>query len=103
MKKSILFIICLFLVSHHAFPAKTDTLQVYSPSMEKNIKVVVMLPDSYDSGKSYPVFYLLHGYSGNYKSWTTIPSTSALVDLHQFIIVCPGWRIFQLVFRQSGR
>ena len=89
MKKSVVFIFCLFLASHYAFSSKTDTLQVYSPSMKKNIKVVVILPDSYDSGKSYPVFYLLHGYSGNYTSWTTIPSTSALADLHQFIIVCP--------------
>ena len=89
MKKFIGFIVCLFLVSQYAFSEKTDTLEVYSPSMKKNIKVVVVLPDSYDSGKSYPVFYLLHGYSGNYKNWTDYPSTGALADLHQFIIVCP--------------
>ncbi len=89
MKKFIGFIVCLFLVSQYAFSEKTDTLEVYSPSMKKNIKVVVVLPDSYDSCKSYPVFYILHGYSGNYKNWTDYPSTGALADLHQLIIVCP--------------
>lgn len=39
-----------------------DTIAVYSPSMNKEIKSVVILPEGYDKGKDYPVLYLLHGY-----------------------------------------
>ena len=90
MKKSIVFVIGLLWVINCSFAAKIDTLQVYSPSVKKNINVVAVLPDSYNSEKSYPVFYLLHGYGGNHYSWVQkAPITSSLADMHQFIIICP--------------
>lgn len=42
--------------------AHTDTIQVYSPAMNKNLKAAVTMPASYRSGdQNYPVLYLLHG------------------------------------------
>jgi enterochelin esterase-like enzyme len=40
---------------------KVDTVLTYSQSMSKQIKAVVITPDSYNSAKEYPVVYLLHG------------------------------------------
>lgn len=70
-----------------------DTLDVYSPKMDIQVKNIIILPDSYNkqSEKEYPVVYLLHGYSGNYLSWlkTVKPTLPQLADKYQFIIVCP--------------
>ncbi|HQG63959.1 MAG TPA: esterase family protein, partial [Bacteroidales bacterium] len=42
--------------------AIVDTIQVYSKTMQKNILVVVIRPDNYNSLKVLPVVYMLHGY-----------------------------------------
>ncbi|NLO71243.1 MAG: esterase family protein [Porphyromonadaceae bacterium] len=91
MKKSLL-IISTFLFSFSSFisAAKVDTVVTFSPSMNKNIKAVVIIPDTYEKANSFPVFYLLHGFSGNYGSWVNdMPATKSLADTHQMIIVCP--------------
>lgn len=91
MKKITLSLIWIFIyfVSYLS-AAQVDTVLTYSPSMKKDIKAVVVKPDTYSKEKNYPVLYLLHGYSGNYKGWVnSMKSTKGLADLHQFIIVCP--------------
>ncbi len=67
-----------------------DTIITYSHAMHKDVKSVIILPNSYaDSSKNYPVIYLLHGYAGNYSNWITIaPQLQSLVDEYQMIIVC---------------
>ncbi|WP_373396688.1 alpha/beta hydrolase family protein [Algoriphagus halophilus] len=58
--------------------------------MNKEIKALVITPNSYSSDKSYPVVYLLHGYSGNYKSWLDgAPQIEELAEQYQLIIVTP--------------
>lgn len=70
--------------------AQVDTVTTYSPSMKKSIKAVVVTPNTYNKEKSYPVLYLLHGYSGDHKAWiNNMTSTKSLADQHQFIIVSP--------------
>lgn len=70
--------------------AKVDTVSVYSHSMDKDIKTVVVTPDSYSNLKKLPTVYLLHGYSGNYGSWVNDgPEVSNLSDMHDVIVVCP--------------
>ncbi len=49
--------------------AKTDTISVYSKSMNKPIKVVVIQPDKLVKGQKLPVVYLLHGHGGNHRAW----------------------------------
>jgi S-formylglutathione hydrolase FrmB len=72
-----------------AFAAKIDTLQTFSASMQKTIPAIVITPDDYSSDKSYPVVYLLHGYSGNYKDWTHAPAVLTAADEYGMIMVLP--------------
>lgn len=58
--------------------------------MRKDIKAVVITPDAYTGDQRFPVVYLLHGYSGNYRNWVTkIPELQEYADRFGQIIVCP--------------
>ena len=70
--------------------AIVDTIQVYSQSMQKNIRAVIVTPDNYTSAKELPVVYLLHGYSGNHLDWITkAKGFENAADQYNLIIVCP--------------
>ncbi|WP_339867374.1 alpha/beta hydrolase family protein [uncultured Algoriphagus sp.] len=78
-----------FIVSFHTL-ASVDTVATYSASMQKEINAVVITPKNYHASKDYPVVYLLHGYSGNYKNWIEkVPQIESLADLYDLIIVTP--------------
>lgn len=51
--------------------------------------VYVFTPKNYDAKKSYPLLYLLHGWSGNYEQWNSILDLQKIATENQFIIVCP--------------
>ena len=71
MKKKKLLLIALLLVgAASSFAAKVDTLLVKSPSMNKDIKVVVVTPDAALGKKATacPTVYLLHGFGGHAKT-----------------------------------
>ncbi|MNT28550.1 Endo-1,4-beta-xylanase Z precursor [compost metagenome] len=57
--------------------------------MQKNIKTCVVVPENYKkSKKAFPVVYLLHGYSGNYRSWAKdFKELGKQVDQYGFIVV----------------
>jgi S-formylglutathione hydrolase FrmB len=59
--------------------------------MHKDIKCVVVKPDSYsDATRRFPTVYLLHGYSGSYASWVLgIPELNEQADQLNILIVCP--------------
>lgn len=58
--------------------------------MNKYIKAVVIKPAGYTKSSTFPVLYLLHGYSGNYSNWIlNVPSIKSLADQYNMIIVCP--------------
>lgn len=79
------------LLSNVALAARVDTLEIYSPSMRKTVKCLIVLPENYTfSGPSYPVLYLLHGWSGNFAGWLgDAPQLREHADRHQMLIVCP--------------
>lgn len=68
-----------------------DTVDIYSTSMKKNIRCIVITPDNYSvMGKPYPVLYLLHGWSGNFAGWLgDAPQLRMHADTYQMLIVCP--------------
>ncbi len=68
-----------------------DTVSIYSNSMHKYIKAVVIKPGSYKKkAKRFPVVYLLHGYDGWYSNWIIrVPELKNYADSNQTIIVCP--------------
>ncbi|KJD37251.1 XynC protein [Tamlana sedimentorum] len=90
MKKYLLITI-LICFSFKLFASNVDTLSVYSKSMDKTIKNVVITPDAYpEKGKKYPVIYLLHGAGGNYKDWLKkAPQIKNYVETYNVLIVCP--------------
>lgn len=93
MKKKKLLLITLFLVLvAPSFAAKVDTLLIKSPSMNKEVKVVVVTPDAAMGKKAVacPAIYLLHGYGGNAKTWIGIkPNLPQIADEKGIIFVCP--------------
>jgi S-formylglutathione hydrolase FrmB len=79
------------LMANVAYAGRVDTVEIYSPSMRKNIKCLVVAPDNYSvMGKPYPVLYLLHGWSGNFAGWLgDAPQLRQHADTYQMLIVCP--------------
>lgn len=72
---------------------RVDTISVYSPSMGREIRNVIILPENYgkNPNESYPVLYLLHGYSGRHDSWIKLkPELPQIVSRYGIIIVCPN-------------
>ncbi len=91
MKTTFRLSMLLLLINYSSiYASKVDTVLTVSASMNKQIKAVVITPDSYSGGGRFPVLYLLHGYSDNYACWVRkMPSVKELADRHQMIIVCP--------------
>ncbi|MEO5681036.1 MAG: alpha/beta hydrolase-fold protein [Chitinophagaceae bacterium] len=88
--KIIALLIMFFSFAQKTTAAIVDTVETYSASMKKNIKVVVIRPDNYATSVELPVVYLLHGYSGNYADWITkAKGFEKSADLYQLIIICP--------------
>jgi S-formylglutathione hydrolase FrmB len=88
-----LFCACFFLfMTVYAHAARIDTFDVYSVSMKKNVRSLVVTPSGYDldTAARFPVVYLLHGWSGNYAGWLgDAPQLPNLADEYQCILVFP--------------
>ncbi|WP_158843895.1 alpha/beta hydrolase [Algibacter sp. L1A34] len=90
MKKLVGFLL-VFCLSLSLYASKIDTLVVHSNSMNKDIKNVIITPDSYKkNGEALSVVYLLHGAGGDHKAWLgKAPKIKAYADQYNVIIVCP--------------
>ena len=63
---------------------------IHSTAMQKNFRATICLPADYiHSKRSYPVVYLLHGFSGDYSTWSKLVSLDVYADKFKCIIVCP--------------
>lgn len=60
-----------------------------SEYLSKPDTVLVFQPKTYDAAKEYPLVYLLHGYSENYRQWSQTTDLQKLSDQYNMIIVCP--------------
>lgn len=89
MKPIVVFSFLLIALSTKA--ASVDTLEIFSNSMHRKVKTVLVRPSGYNNGdKRYPVVYLLHGAFGSYSNWITkVPHIQQLADQYQLMIVCP--------------
>lgn len=79
------------LLSQNIHAATVDTVAVYSASMKKELRCVVIKPSAYKKKKQhFPVVYLLHGYSGIYSNWLLkVPQLKDHADMLGLMIVCP--------------
>ena len=95
LRKLLLFLGLALVFLGSAQAAKVDTVEVFSKAMNKNVKVVIVKPDRYFAKSigtlpRFPVVYLLHGFGGNYASWTfRAPQIIAAADQYNMILVCP--------------
>lgn len=88
MKQIIIFSFLLLSIS--AKSATVDTVAIFSNSMNRAVKTVIIRPASYNENKRFPVIYLLHGAFGSYSNWIIkVPHIQQLADQYQMIIVCP--------------
>jgi S-formylglutathione hydrolase FrmB len=89
MKTFFLAIILVFHVTTEA--SVVDTVNIYSKSMNKSRKCIVIRPFiPQQKPIPLPTVYLLHGYSGDYSNWLSrVPQLREFVDVYQVIIVCP--------------
>lgn len=80
-----------------ATAARIDTVAVFSPSMQKDVAALIVVPDvALRMPVAVPAVYLLHGYDGDHLNWQSHTDLRPLADAHGVIIVCPdgspnGW------------
>jgi putative tributyrin esterase len=91
--KKLLFISIFFFATLWLNAQKSilETHSFYSPAVQIQLKCSVVLPANYyQSKRYYPVVYLLHGHTGNYKSWITYAQLPlSLATQYNMIIVLP--------------
>jgi S-formylglutathione hydrolase FrmB len=87
-KLSVGIVLCFLSVS--VFAVNVDTVKTFSVAMQKEISAIVITPSNYSPDRHYPVVYLLHGYSGNYRAWASEDwGVKYLTDTYDLIIVSP--------------
>lgn len=69
---------------------RVERFQIHSPSMDRMIKAVVVLPPGYDpdGDETYPVLYTLHGANAPYDTWANMPKLRAQLRDKPFIYTC---------------
>lgn len=89
--KQVLILLVITFIFTSIDAASVDTAIIYSKSMHKNIKCVVIKPGTYAKKQLlFPVVYLLHGYSDRCDTWVkNVPAIKSYADQMQLIIVCP--------------
>ena len=85
----------LEVVKHETY-GRMEFYEVSTPSIVWNPRINVLLPDGYDSGKHYPVLYLLHGGLQNFMKYDTEDDIRGLTAGRDLIVVMPdggiaGW------------
>lgn len=66
-----------------------DELILKSNLVPGNDTVWIFKPADYDTINKYPAVYLLHGWSGNYRSWNDLINLQFYADELNFILICP--------------
>ena len=87
MRKYLLILFLAFAAAG-ASAAQIDTVAVFSAKMQREIPVLVVVPDA-GVGRRMPVLYLLHGFGGSYTTWQNITDLRPLADAYGMIIACP--------------
>jgi S-formylglutathione hydrolase FrmB len=88
----------LTVVSQSALSDRLSEITVYSPAMERETTLRVLLPTGYDPAADVdlPVLYLLHGCCDTYRSWSDKTDLEAFTADMDVVVVMPdagngGW------------
>ncbi len=81
---------CLLFIATQNIIAQ-NSFKLVSQHLAKTDSTWVFLPTNYtkNSEKKYPLLFMLHGWSGNYKQWNQITDLQSYANKYGFIIVCP--------------
>ncbi len=83
-------VILFFLFGFLIGLAKAQDLQVLkSKYLKSNDSLFVYKPSSYSKSVNYPLLYLLHGHSADFRSWSKLADLQSLANQYKMIIVCP--------------
>ena len=83
----IIFVFCSFL--SEAFE-QTQAVSIPNTSSGNVYKALVVCPDTYKkSDIKFPVIFLLHGYGGNYYTFSRIADLEKYANTYGVILVCP--------------
>ena len=85
----------LDVVEHQTY-GRMEYYKVSTPSIAWKPRINVLLPDGYDSGRRYPVLYLLHGGAQNFMKFDKEDDIRGLTAGRDLIVVMPdggiaGW------------
>lgn len=86
MNKAILMIMGLLIA---AVSQAQEKWILQSENLAKPDTVLIFKPKTYNKIAHFPLVYLLHGYSENYKQWSQTTDLQKLADQYSFIIVTP--------------
>ena len=68
----------------------TEKVSIPHSASGKSFKALVVTPSAYiDSKDRFPTLYLLHGYGGNYTSFSQIDNLEKYADRYTIILICP--------------
>ena len=71
-----------------AQPLALDTVEFFSPAVDRAMKYNIVLPRGYaESTQRYPVLYLLHGLTQNYTAWGLSNGTPFYAGLYDDLVV----------------
>jgi S-formylglutathione hydrolase FrmB len=105
--KKIILLLALFVALIYGLSAQKQHV-LTSKYILKADTVWVFTPANYadNAVKSFPLIYLLHGWSGSYHQWNDIMDCQKYADEYGFIIVCPdglydSWYINSPVIKGS--
>jgi len=79
----------LLIVFSASLLAQRDTLIFKADYIPYPDTVLVVTPDNFNSESTYPLVYLLHGWTGYWSYWDEISNLDSLANQFGFIIVCP--------------
>jgi enterochelin esterase-like enzyme len=73
--------------------APTSRLQdriFQSESLSRPMKYRILLPaDYFETTRSYPVLYLLHGWHGDYQNWSALTTLAHYAEALPLIVIMP--------------
>lgn len=85
--KKVTLISLLMILAFRVF--SQDQILITDSRIPATDTVWVFIPETYDDTLKYPVVYMLHGYSSDFRQWDQIMDAQQYADNYQMIIVCP--------------
>lgn len=80
--------LAFFAIPTSAQNLELNTVEFYSPAVDRTMKYNIVLPRDYESStERYPVLYLLHGLTQNFTAWGLSNGTPFYAGLYDDLIV----------------